>query len=413
MARPPNLNTWGTGWNHAALVPAYGAMYAQQAQQYRHPYITVTQPTTAPSMSAALSAAVVAPLKRARTEVEEATSGANSKDHHVLWMRAYDKPMPEFLKNKCKPLYCELCSVNLNSIIQAKMHYEGKGHEKKIRFALQTWAKENDTVPPKKASTSTQQTVDAVVTVSDLYGPSPAQRPRFDYPYTSHARDLYCEPCDTSFTSHAHAQQHLSGRNHKRVVSGLAPLKAGYFNTRTGKWQRQPPQDGDEAGSNKVVEADQVFNHHPVPPGLPPPPPPPPPLPGPEADEAVQAPIAITSVEGPKYCCNVCGVVATSQAQLDMHLSGRNHKARCAKLGIQTYDQPVIPSTGPMPKTENETKSKPKKDYSIYRTPSGQYYCALCNMCVNSEQTFVQHIASRKHKLKESSAKGKKSKSKK
>ena len=122
---------------------------------------------------------------------------------------------------------------------------------------------------------------------------------------------------------------------------------------------------------------------------------------------------SVTSVEGPKYCCNVCGVVATSQAQLDMHLSGRNHKARCAKLGIQTYDQPVIPSTGPMPKTENETKSKPKKDYSIYRTPSGQYYCALCNMCVNSEQTFVQHIASRKHKLKESSAKGKKSKSKK
>ena len=121
----------------------------------------------------------------------------------------------------------------------------------------------------------------------------------------------------------------------------------------------------------------------------------------------------VTSIEGPKYCCNVCGVVATSQAQLDMHLSGRNHKARCAKFGIQTFDQPVIPSTGPTTKAENETKSKPKKDYSIYRTPSGQYYCALCNMCVNSEQTFVQHIASRKHKLKESSAKGKKSKSKK
>ena len=105
-------------------------------------------------------------------------------------------------------------------------------------------------------------------------------------------RDLYCEPCDTSFTSHAHAQQHLSGRNHKRVVSGLAPLKAGYFNTRTGKWQRQPPQDGDETNSKKVLEADQVFNHHPVPPGLPPPPPPPPPLPGTEGGESGKAPFA-------------------------------------------------------------------------------------------------------------------------
>ena len=122
------------------------------------------------------------------TEVEEATSGANSKDHHILWMRAYDKPMPEFLKNKCKPLYCELCSVNLNSIIQAKMHYEGKGHEKKVRFALQTWAKENDTVPPKKAGTSTQEKVESVVTISGIYGPSPAQRPRYDFPFTSKTR---------------------------------------------------------------------------------------------------------------------------------------------------------------------------------------------------------------------------------
>ena len=83
MARPPNLttaaiNAWGTGWNHAALVPAYGAIYAQQAQvqQYRHPYITVTQPTpagagAAPSMSAALSAAALAtPLKRKLTGMD-------------------------------------------------------------------------------------------------------------------------------------------------------------------------------------------------------------------------------------------------------------------------------------------------------------------------------------------------------
>lgn len=72
----------------------------------------------------------------------------------------------------------------------------------------------------------------------------------------------------------------------------------------------------------------------------------------------------------------------------------------------------IVPKIEPF-RIENETKLKQKKDYSIYRTPSGQFYCALCNLCVNSEQQFVQHIASRKHKLKESSAKGKKTKSKK
>lgn len=57
-----------------------------------------------------------------------------------------------------------------------------------------------------------------------------------------------------------------------------------------------------------------------------------------------------------------------------------------------------------------EGTKKAKKDYSIYRTPSGNFYCALCNLSVNSENQFVQHMASRKHKLKESSAKGKKPK---
>ena len=61
-------------------------------------------------------------------------------------------------------------------------------------------------------------------------------------------QSLYCAPCDTSFTSQAHAHQHFSGRNHQRVISGLAPLKTGYFNTRTGKWQRQP------LGENETTE---------------------------------------------------------------------------------------------------------------------------------------------------------------
>ena len=53
-----------------------------------------------------------------------------------------------------------------------------------------------------------------------------------DYGNSNYDFGLYCAPCDTSFTSHAHAQQHFSGRNHARVVSGRAPLKTGYFNTR-------------------------------------------------------------------------------------------------------------------------------------------------------------------------------------
>lgn len=51
-------------------------------------------------------------------------------------------------------------------------------------------------------------------------------------------RHLYCAVCDLALTSVQHAQQHYMGRNHQRALEGHAPLKAGYFNKETGRWQR-------------------------------------------------------------------------------------------------------------------------------------------------------------------------------
>lgn len=51
-------------------------------------------------------------------------------------------------------------------------------------------------------------------------------------------RYLYCSVCDLALTSQQHAEQHYMGRNHQRALEGHAPLKAGYFNKETGRWQR-------------------------------------------------------------------------------------------------------------------------------------------------------------------------------
>ena len=67
----------------------------------------------------------------------------------------------------------------------------------------------------------------------------------------------------------------------------------------------------------------------------------------------------------------------------------------------------------PSPKPSGAKKAKKSSDsaadcspeMSIYRTPSGQFYCSPCNLSVNSESQFVQHRSSKKHKLKESSSK--------
>ena len=41
---------------------------------------------------------------------------------------------------------------------------------------------------------------------------------------------------------------------------------------------------------------------------------------------------------------------------------------------------------------------RPKRDFSMYRTPSGKYYCSCCNLTLNSEVQFAQHMESKKHK---------------
>lgn len=40
------------------------------------------------------------------------------------------------------------------------------------------------------------------------------------------------------------------------------------------------------------------------------------------------------------------------------------------------------------------------KDLSVFRTPSGFFYCKLCNMTVNSEIQFKQHLNSKNHAKK-------------
>ena len=82
------------------------------------------------------------------------------------------------------------------------------------------------------------------------------------------------------------------------------------------------------------------------PPGSGPPPPPPPPGPPPpggndgEAAVAHVAALPVAVVPVPvgsiaKFHCSMCNVNATSQAQLDLHLNGKNHKQKTANLKLQ------------------------------------------------------------------------------
>lgn len=258
-----------------------------------------------------------------------------------VWAETYDRPLPSELLSQCRPLMCDLCSVKLNSPVQAKMHYEGKSHDKRARHFLQSWALQSKQgIPIKKKD---QEIIESAAEITQPVPPTL----ELSTPMVGRS-NLYCQTCDLSFTSNAHATQHYEGKNHAKKV------KAGYLN--------------------------------------------------PSSENPSQNPDSFASVSGGvnPFFCQVCCVNATSQPQLDTHLQGRNHKNKVAKLNSKN---PLMTSQVVAPKAAAPVVAVKKENYNIYRTPSGQFYCAPCNLCVDTELQFGQHLESRKHKQKSGSKK--------
>ncbi|PNF32353.1 hypothetical protein B7P43_G10092 [Cryptotermes secundus] len=318
-----------------------------------------------------------------QTPVQQNSNGADlSVRKHTLNENGGDngsslpdkkKPvLPKELTSKFGPLKCDLCKVSVNSTVQAKMHYTGKQHDKKVTQFLANWSQETGEPIPLRLKD----------------GASAPKKARVDPRY------LYCSVCDLALTSQQHAEQHFMGRNHQRALEGHAPLKAGYFNKETGRWQRYPLSEKSEPAGRYPVSP-QATDHHGLLDSLPDP----------------------SSAKKGRFFCDLCQVAATSQDQLDMHFNGSKHKKAekaaggAALAGIWKAPAPVVvPIPPPVPtdsilasviKTEDSTSRKAGiKDYSIYRTPSGQFYCQPCNLTLNSEAQFAQHCESKKHKFK-------------
>ena len=137
----------------------------------------------------------LAGVKRRSLAGELLAGGADS--HHTSWTQWWDTVMPQQLMTKCKPLHCDLCSCTATSPVQAKMHYEGKTHDKNVRLFFQTWPGNTDNTVPGK-----------------LF--SGEKRPRPGHCTNPH---LHCDICDLYFTSQAQLEQHNQGKNHLKKMT--------------------------------------------------------------------------------------------------------------------------------------------------------------------------------------------------
>ncbi|XP_076292635.1 zinc finger protein 346 [Lasioglossum baleicum] len=247
-----------------------------------------------------------------------------------------------------KPLKCDLCNAVMNSTLQAKLHYDGKPHQKKVSMFL-------------NQSVKKQKTDDGQVTS------------------TTNDWQNYCDICKTWFTSQTDATQHYAGKKHIRAANG-------------GRRARPSKKSQSQSQYNQIDPTGRFGIGTGFQPEVQPPAPPQPVVP--DGAAALPTPGAATLYTPPPYPtplrCDLCGVSANRQDQLETHKRGARHLRMLRLNGL-----PV-----PEPAIENETSPTTPGpiDYSIYRTPSGQYYCAPCNLSLNSESMFAQHVESKKHK---------------
>uniref|UniRef100_A0A182IUQ3 Uncharacterized protein n=1 Tax=Anopheles atroparvus TaxID=41427 RepID=A0A182IUQ3_ANOAO len=95
--------------------------------------------------------------------------------------------------------------------------------------------------------------------------------------------------------------------------------------------------------------------------------------------------------------CLICETSVTSRSEMLMHMKGAKHIKKARTKGMAVRTTPFNPSD-----TILKSLSKPvrKTDWSLYRMPSGKFYCKTCNLIVADEKLFGQHWYGKKHKLK-------------
>lgn len=113
----------------------------------------------------------------------------------------------------------------------------------------------------------------------------------------------------------------------------------------------------------------------------------------------------VSSVDMSKYC-KLCDISVTSEMHMRLHLTGAKHAKKLRQLALPPYSESHTLSqctvdesnpSKPINASEMTALTTSVVDYSVFRTPSGQYYCQVCDLSVGSEITLSQHFASKRH----------------
>ncbi|XP_056459297.1 zinc finger matrin-type protein 3 [Gadus chalcogrammus] len=221
------------------------------------------------------------------------------------------------LEELCKPLYCKLCNVTLNSAQQAHAHYQGKNHSKKLRNFY---------------AGSQQPPGARVLEVLESGGPAPLSAGPGDGDtgrqplYKGATRVIlatendYCKLCDASFSSLAVAQAHYHGKNHAKKLR-LAEAQQNSSNTDGSEVPpRRHRKDSSEYRLMKTRRLAQVL---PLVPG---------PYYNPRPRLRIPRDLAMCVTPSGQFYCSMCNSGAEQENEFRLHLESKQHKAKVSEL---------------------------------------------------------------------------------
>ncbi|XP_019741378.1 zinc finger matrin-type protein 3 [Hippocampus comes] len=223
------------------------------------------------------------------------------------------------LEELCKPLYCKLCNVTVNSAQQAQAHYQGKNHSKKLRNFLA-----GSQQPP---AIRIPEVLEAAGQTNLISGSSDTDTTRQTL-YKGPTRVIlatendYCKLCDASFSSLLVAQAHYQGKNHAKKL--------------------------------RLAEAQQ----------------------------------------------NTSNVIFHFRDCIREVSPKRNWKDGNEYRLVKNRRSPQLPTSMQGPYYNPRPRQRIPRDLAMCVTPSGQFYCSMCNCGAEQETDFRQHLESKQHKAK-------------
>uniref|UniRef100_A0A673JYG9 Zinc finger matrin-type protein 3 n=1 Tax=Sinocyclocheilus rhinocerous TaxID=307959 RepID=A0A673JYG9_9TELE len=206
------------------------------------------------------------------------------------------------LEELCKPLYCKLCNVTLNSAQQAQAHYQGKNHSKKLR----NFYAGSQQPPPIRIP-------EVVEPVSQQ--PSPLSKGTSRVILAT--ENDYCKLCDASFSSPAVAQAHYQGKNHAKRLR-LAEAQQNATSLDLSNPQRRPRKEGYEY---RLMKNRRAHNNTAMP-G---------PYYNPRQRQRIPRDLAMCVTPSGQFYCSMCNSGASEEAEFRLHLESKQHKSRVSE----------------------------------------------------------------------------------